>query len=138
MNIPNQSTRNDSRKNTPSHVFKKQHRLLGPNDFKSVFTTPIKKIHTTHLLAFVAKGATDEPRLGLAITKKKLKHAVVRNRIKRLTREAFRQNRENLTAIDVVVIVKVGYDKEFRIGEEVGQLFSKINQKFSKVTKKMS
>lgn len=117
---------------TSNHRFTKQHRLLGSPEFKAVFDAPIKKIHTAHLLAFIAKGSSDESRLGLAITKKKLKHAVARNHIKRLTREVFRHKRSHLAAIDIVVIVKVGYQKSFDIGQEVDELFSKIHQKFGK------
>ncbi len=119
-----------SSNHTPSHDFPKRYRLLGSDDFKAVFDAPIKKIHTAHLLAFIAKGSADLSRLGLAITKKKLKHAVARNRIKRLTREAFRQQHNQFETIDIVVIVKASYDKRFDIGREVDELFSKIHQKF--------
>lgn len=119
-----------SSSHTTSHDFPKRYRLLESYDFKAVFDAPIKKIHTAHLLAFIAKGSADSSRLGLAITKKKLKHAVARNRIKRLTREAFRQQRSQFETIDIVVIVKASYDKSFDIGQEVDELFSKIHQKF--------
>lgn len=119
-----------SSSHTTSHDFPKRYRLLGSDNFKAVFDAPIKKIHTAHLLAFIAKGSADSSRLGLAITKKKLRHAVVRNRIKRLTREAFRQEHSQFETIDIVVIVKASYDKRFDIGQEVDELFSKIHQKF--------
>lgn len=129
MNSQQSSLKNHS-KPVPSFDFTKQHRLLDVADYKAVFDAPIKKIHTTHLLAFVAKGTADTPRLGLAITKKKLKRAVWRNRIKRLIREAFRHHRQHLDIIDMVVIVKSSYDKDFDIAQEVDELFNKIQQKY--------
>lgn len=130
MNTISQPEHNHCAISSSDRTFKKQHRLLNPSDFKAVFDAPIKKIHTVHLMAFVAKSSSCQPRLGLAITKKKLKRAVARNRIKRLTRETFRHHRSQLSNIDVVVIVKASYDQKFDIGQEVDELFNKIHQKF--------
>ena len=46
----------------------------------------------------------DYPRLGLAISKKKLAKAVARNRIKRIIRESFRQHLSLLAGLDIVVL----------------------------------
>jgi len=46
----------------------------------------------------------DEARLGLAIGKKHCKHATGRNRLKRLVRESFRQHRDQLAGLDIVVL----------------------------------
>jgi ribonuclease P protein component len=43
-------------------------------------------------------------RLGMAISKKHCRKATARNRIKRVTRESFRQHQQQLTGLDVVVI----------------------------------
>ncbi|MCJ7589891.1 MAG: ribonuclease P protein component [Woeseiaceae bacterium] len=43
-------------------------------------------------------------RLGLAISKKQCRKATARNRIKRVTREAFRQHQHKLKGLDIVVI----------------------------------
>lgn len=106
--------------------FGKNQRLLKADEFKQVFDNPIKKIHSEHLLLFAQQGQAPHARLGLAITKKKLKHAVMRNRLKRLTREYFRLNAEKLGAVDVVLIVKKNYTKDTDLHPELGQIFDKL------------
>lgn len=109
--------------------FQKKDRLLTPAQFQAVFDAPIKKIHGEHLLLFVAQGEA-LPRLGLAITKKKLKNATDRNRLKRLTREQFRLNKSGLADVDLVLIVKKRYDKAYDIGAELAVMFSKLKQMY--------
>ncbi len=48
------------------------------------------------------------PRLGLAISKKHVKAAAARNRIKRVARESFRLHQGLLGNLDVVVLAKPG------------------------------
>ena len=43
-------------------------------------------------------------RLGLAISRKNIRRAVDRNRIKRIIRESFRQNRRLLDSLDIVIL----------------------------------
>ena len=45
-------------------------------------------------------------RLGMAIAKKRAKRAVDRNRLKRIVRESFRHQQEQLRGLDVVVMNK--------------------------------
>ena len=52
-----------------------------------------------------------EPRLGLAIGKKHCRLASNRNRLKRIVRESFRQNRHDLGGLDVVVLNQPGAAK---------------------------
>lgn len=93
--------------------FTKQHRLLVAADFKSVFDQVNFKIHQPNLLCFVSIRQPQtslqrlESRLGIAITKKKVKRAHDRNRIKRLARECFRLNQHQLLVpVDMVLTVK--------------------------------
>ena len=108
--------------------FTKAERLLHPNEFKRVFDNPIKKIHSEHLLLFVQTGVPEQTqaRLGLAITKKKVKLAVMRNRLKRLSREIFRHTAPTLGSVDVVLIVKKSYAKKTDLNGELTHIFEKL------------
>lgn len=111
--------------------FDKTQRLLTPSAFKVVFDAPIKKIHSKHLLLFVANTNQPHARLGLAITKKKLKKAVDRNTLKRHTRQIFRQKAQTLPCYDCVLIVKssafLGFDAPWQpIKEELVQIFEAL------------
>jgi ribonuclease P protein component len=46
----------------------------------------------------------EQPRLGLAIAKKKIRRAVDRNKLKRLIRESFRTHQILLTGLDLIVL----------------------------------
>lgn len=52
----------------------------------------------------VRESTQPHARLGLAISKKSLKLAVQRNRVKRLARESFRERIAGLPAVDIVVM----------------------------------
>ena len=112
--------------NHTSHTFTKSQRLLTANEFGCVFDNPIKKIHSEHLLVFVQVGKTTHARLGLAITKKKLKRAVRRNYVKRLAREHFRLNAPKIGMVDVVLIVKKGHAKDTNLHDELSAIFKRL------------
>ncbi|MGH8152298.1 MAG: ribonuclease P protein component [Rhodanobacteraceae bacterium] len=57
------------------------------------------------LLRWMASSAP-HARLGLAVSRRVNRRAVVRNRIKRVIRESFRMQRANLPPLDVLVIAK--------------------------------
>lgn len=49
---------------------------------------------------------TSGARLGLAVSKKHCRRATQRNRLKRIIRESFRQHRQSLEGLDIVVMNK--------------------------------
>lgn len=60
----------------------------------------------------LARPATgNEARLGFIISKKNVRTAVARNRIKRITREVFRRNYPNLPALDIIFLARKGIDQ---------------------------
>lgn len=82
--------------------------LKRPSDFRTVLDHGAKR-HTGGFILFRAANRLEMPRLGVSISRK-VGGAVVRNRIKRLVREAFRLNWRSwgLSGTDLVVIAKRG------------------------------
>lgn len=112
--------------------FLRAHRLLTPGDYRRVFDQPLRSSdHCFTILARRIEG--DTPRLGLAIAKKHIKHAVQRNRVKRQIREYFRQNKSNLAPLDLVVLAKPGLDQKSNqeIRSSLARHWKRLNKKFS-------
>ena len=59
-----------------------------------------------HFSLFVQANALKRPRIGIIVSKKVAPRAVDRNRIKRLVRETFRQDRWRLESNDLVVLAR--------------------------------
>lgn len=125
-------------------MFVKQQRLLTSKAFTPVFNSPSFKIHQPNILLFVkildlSNSAINTSRLGLAITKKKIKRANQRNRIKRLSREYFRLHQHELSqAVDIAIIIK-HFPVTITNAEIVAQLdmaFKQINSKLMHLSTK--
>ena len=69
--------------------FTRQSRLLRPADFRRVFEQPYRSGDNCFRILARPNGILSH-RLGMAVAKKAIPHAVGRNRIKRLIRESFR------------------------------------------------
>ena len=111
--------------------FTKAQRLLTPSSFREVFDAPERKLHQSHLMAFVRTNHCEQPRVGMAITKRKVPTAVRRNLIKRHIREQFRKKAVYLESKDIVFIVKKS-TKDLSNKE----LINEINNIFGKIEKK--
>ena len=92
------------------------------SDFKKVYNKKIsyanedfKKVYNKRnsyanreLIMYISKNGTDTKRLGVSVSKK-VGNSIVRHRLARLVREAFRLNTNHIPdGIDVVVVVKAG------------------------------
>lgn len=91
----------------PSERYPESLRLKRRAEFRRVQTRG-RRVHTPHFLIILHPRPDEGQKLGITVTKK-VGTAVQRNRVKRLVREVFRQNRECFPiGADVVVIAKRG------------------------------
>ena len=87
--------------------FTKSERLLKKKEFQRVFDEG-RTFRNNELLVYALPNGMDKSRLGLVVGKK-VGHAVRRNRIKRIIREAFRLNKGLLRfGVDIVLIPRPG------------------------------
>ncbi len=83
--------------------FPRTRRLLQSTEFEYVFADPCKAGEAC-LTVLSRPNDLAYPRLGLIVSKRSAKKAVVRNRIKRHAREAFRHLQNRLGGVDLIVI----------------------------------
>jgi ribonuclease P protein component len=89
------------------YTFRRQQRLLKPYEFQHVFEQASKS-NDTYFSVLARRNTLTFARLGLAIAKKRVKRAVVRNRLKRLIRESFRLQQQELAGLDCVILAQDG------------------------------
>ena len=89
------------------------------------------KVGSKHLTMLAIINQIGHPRLGMAISKKNVKHAVKRNLVKRQLRESFRLHQAIIGDFDVVVLARPGIDKLSR-----GELRGQIEHCWQKIAKK--
>jgi ribonuclease P protein component len=86
-------------------------RITRAADFEAVFADSIR-CSGGGLVVLACHNGLGFSRLGLAVSRRAIRRAVDRNRIKRLIRESFRLNRERLGPMDYVVLAKPGLEKQ--------------------------
>ena len=115
-----------------SLFFRPEQRLRNESDYDAVFNEPLRSRDHYFLLLGRANNHA-QARLGLIVSKKKIRKAVSRNRIKRVIRDSFRLHQHQLPAIDVIVLAyhpANGADREL--------LRRSLNRHWEKLTKKFS
>ena len=85
--------------------FSRSDRLISKHDFQTVFAKPTK-ISRQHLVALSCSNQIGHARLGMSISKHQVKRAVDRNRLRRIIRESFRQHKNTLKELDIVLILR--------------------------------
>ena len=75
--------------------------------FDHVFQLPTR-VHGQWFLILARASDGSHPRLGMAFSKRVIRTAVSRARLKRLVRESFRLKREDLPIVDIVVLARKG------------------------------
>ncbi|MFC0337413.1 ribonuclease P protein component [Kushneria avicenniae] len=83
-------------------------RILTAGEYRHVFEHASFRIHGKGLLALATPNDLGHVRVGLVFSKKNVRRAVDRNRLKRLTRESVRLRQQWLPAVDIVVLSRKG------------------------------
>ncbi|NOX92964.1 MAG: ribonuclease P protein component [Gammaproteobacteria bacterium] len=96
--------RNTPAKRRATNRFSRQVRLSGSDDFQKVFKQTGYRSADQWLTVLARQNEPGHARLGLAISKRTIKAATGRNRVKRLVRESFRQHQQSLAGLDIVVL----------------------------------
>ena len=86
------------------HRFPKQARLLRASEFERVFDAR-NSASDAWIVLYGTAGKLGQPRMGLTVSRR-VGGAVVRNRWKRLLREAFRMTQSELSPLDLVCVVR--------------------------------
>lgn len=107
-------------------TFNQKLRLVTSKDFDTVFKHS-QRASSPEIIILGCLNKLGRPRIGLTITKKNVKRAHERNRIKRLAREYFRLHQHELPLMDFVVLVRKGVENldNQQITELLGQLWWK-------------
>lgn len=87
--------------------FPKSSRLLTPKDYAGVFDNVQIRVPHRNFLILATLNTQGHARIGLVFSKKNLKLAVQRNRVKRRVRETFRLQTD-YPAMDIVVLGRRG------------------------------
>jgi len=96
--------------------FPKKKRLVSNSQFKAVMARG-RRLSNGVLTLYMARNDCEYSRLGVSVGKSR-GNAVVRNRFKRLMREAFRQNTERIPAgFDYLLMISHRWPKKSNVGK---------------------
>lgn len=94
--------------------FPKKKRLVSNSQFKAVMARG-RRLSDGVLTLYIARNDCEYSRLGVSVGKSR-GNAVVRNRLKRLLREAFRQNQEEIPAgFDYLLMISHRWPKKSNV-----------------------
>ncbi len=110
--------------------FSRELRLLTPSHFTYVFNDAIPAVSPAFTI-LARHNNEPAPRLGITLSKKRIRKAVQRNRIKRLIRESFRHRKHALPCVDIIVVGKSGAD-----GMSNEEIYAQLDKLWRKLTKR--
>ena len=121
-----------SRKEDLGNRFPKQVRLRKSAEFERVYNGKVYSADDVLVMQCLPNGL-DHCRLGLSVSRK-VGNAVVRNRWKRLIREAFRLNQSELQmSLDLVIRPRKGAEANFyAIEQSLIRLYEKVCRRLEK------
>lgn len=107
--------------------FSKKAKLIKTDEFSSVFNFR-KRISAKYLVMHYQPNNLQHARLGLVVGKKTAKLSVSRNYMRRLLREFFRLQQDDICALDLVIRVQKKFDRiDFmQIKQEFDSLMAKL------------
>ncbi len=112
-------------------------RLLTGRDFQSVFDDVQLKVPDQPLLILSRPNDLGHARIGFVISKKNVRQAVKRNRVRRIIRESFRHNQHNLPAVDIIILARKGLGEmeNENVHKLMKKCWSRLNNKSRKLKK---
>lgn len=96
-----------------------------------MFENPIRS-SSSCLTVLARSNGTELARIGIIVAKRYVKKAVMRHRIRRLIRESFRHHKNQLSGLDVVVLLRVVFKKN----EHTLSLKTMLEKNWQEVVKK--
>lgn len=115
-------------------TFRPRHRIRRQRDFERIFRRRCS-VGSASLVLYVDHAGLDHPRLGLRVGKR-IGPAVVRNREKRLLREAFRQAQHSLPALDMVIVLRRAGGTLAEYAEAMTALAAAAGRKLNRLTER--
>lgn len=90
--------------------FPKELKIRKTSQYEEIFGSG-KRLRSKHFDILYVQNSVGYSRAGLVVGKKNVRSAVRRNRIKRLIREVFRNNKSLFDSMDVVFLARKGSEK---------------------------
>ncbi|ERP86947.1 hypothetical protein Q666_02905 [Marinobacter sp. ES-1] len=110
---------------------------MKPSDYSKVFDGVQLKVPHRNFLILAAPNNLGHARVGLIFSKKNLKLAVQRNRIKRQVRETFRKQ-QDLPALDIIVLGRQGLAQleNAAVHSALDDIWHRVKKQFNKQLEK--
>jgi len=109
--------------------FSKRHRFSAHGSFGAALRSPRKlRGNTVVLHIVIVEGRENSARLGIALTRRLVPHAVDRNCLKRLVRDEFRRHEVKNLGLDCVVALRMPFDGSLApaVRVELRHLFNEL------------